>query len=199
MPGSGQALSLSAGSPVATQADRSQPVPAPSAPAILPIGRIVGTHGVRGELKLLLFNPESEAITEGLTLVLRKADREKSLVVTSLRPHKRFLLIRLQECDSMTAAEEWIGADACIHPADLPPIGPDEIYHHELLGMQVATVEGRELGRIIEILETPAHDVCTVRGSGREYLIPLVAHVIREVDKVHQRLIIDPPSGLLDL
>lgn len=166
---------------------------------MLPIGRIVGTHGVRGELKLLMFNPESEAVTEGLVLILRKGVQEKAVVVSSLRPHKRFLLIRLQGCDSMTAAEEWIGADACVDPGDLPPTGPDEIYHHELLGMHVATVDGRELGRVVEILETPAHDVCTVRGAGREYLIPLVAQVIREVDKVHQRLIVDPPDGLLDL
>ncbi len=191
--------------------DRSQPIePASEQDAkLLSIGRLVGTHGIRGELKLLTYNPQSEAIFPGIRVALmrpghRDADGKKAAapemkVLTAVRPHQRLLLIRFDDCDSMTSAEAWVGAEVCVAASDLPESGPDELYHYELIGMDVVTVDGTELGRVVEILETGANDVCTVRGRGREYLIPLIAEVVKTIDKEARRLVIDPLPGLLDL
>jgi len=166
---------------------------------ILAIGRIVGTHGIRGDLKLLTFNPDSEAITPGIRVTLRSAELMSEKTIDSVRSHKRLLLIRLEGCNSMTEAEALVGAEVCLSADDLPEIGPDELYHYELMGMDVVTAEGTHLGRIVEILTTGAHDVCTIRGGGHEYMVPLIASVVKEVDKSARRLIIDPLPGLLDL
>lgn len=166
---------------------------------LLAIGRLVGTHGVRGELKLHTFNPQSEAVVDGVQVVLRKNDTDQTKEVASVRPHKRVLLVTIAGCDSMTAAEALVGSDVYIDEADLPETGPDELYHFELMGMEVVTVDGRELGKIVDVMTTAAHDVCTVRGQGREHLIPLIADVIDSIDKTARRLVIDPLPGLLDL
>lgn len=191
--------------------DHSHPIEPGSDQAgnLLPIGRLVGTHGIRGELKLLTYNPQSETIVPGVRVTLitpRRRDAEEThanvaerKVITTVRPNKRVLLIRFDDCDSMSSAETWVGAEVCVAASELPEAGPDELYHYELIGMTVVTVDGSELGQVVEIIETGANDVCAVRGRGREYLIPLIADVVKTIDKQARRLVIDPLPGLLDL
>lgn len=176
-----------------------RPAAAGTTPGGIVIGRIVGTHGVRGELKLMTFNPDSEAIVPGMTLMLAGPVTPQPAIVRSVRPHKRVFLVTLEGCVSMDAAAALVGCEVSIDEVNLPPVGPDEIYHYQLLGMQVLTVDGNDLGRITEVLPTGASDVCTVRGNGREYLIPLIADVVRSIDREARTLVIDPLPGLLDL
>jgi 16S rRNA processing protein RimM len=165
---------------------------------LVPLGQVVNTHGTRGELRVRPFNPRSTLLRAGASVMLRRGDETQQRYVRSVRPHKHFLLLTLDGCDSMTAAQALIGSEVCVLEADLPPPGPDEIYHYQLIGMTVATTAGRELGTIVEVLTTPSNDVCVVRGGGREHLIPFIADVVKNVDRDHRRLIIDPLPGLLD-
>jgi 16S rRNA processing protein RimM len=59
--------------------------------------------------------------------------------------------------------------------------------------------DGTRLGSIAGVLQMPAHDVLVVRGGGREYLIPAVEAIVKEVDLEAGRVRIDPPAGLLEL
>jgi len=91
-----------------------------------------------------------------------------------------------------------IGYEVCVHEQELPAVGPDEVYHYQLIGMTVVTTAGDEIGLVTDVMPTPANDVCVVRAGAREHLIPLIADVVKEVDRQQRRLIIDPLPGLLD-
>jgi 16S rRNA processing protein RimM len=91
-----------------------------------------------------------------------------------------------------------VGARVLVLQADLPPPGDDEFYYHELEGFAVATTDGQALGSIVETFATGANDVWVVRDGRREYLIPVIADVVRSIDRDGRRIVIEPIPGLLE-
>lgn len=166
--------------------------------ALIALGEIVNTHAIHGELRVRLFNPGSTILTSRSTVILRRGSEQQTRRIVGLRAHKHLLLLTLDGCDSMTAAEALIGCEVCVPENALPPAGADEVYHYELLGMTVVTVAGADVGIVTEVIPTGSNDVCVVRSDTREYLIPLIADVVRCVDREEKRLLIDPLPGLLD-
>lgn len=167
--------------------------------ALIALGEIVNTHATHGELRVRLFNPGSTILTHGADVVLRRDGELQRRRITALRPHKHLLLLTLEGCDSMNAAEALIGYEICVREDELPPAGPDEVYHYQLIGMSVITTGGTHIGVIAEVIPVGSSDVCVVRGAAGEHLIPLIADVVREVDHAGKRLVIDPMPGLLDV
>jgi 16S rRNA processing protein RimM len=169
-----------------------------AAPALVALGDVVNTHGIRGEVRVRLYNPASTTLRPGAQVVLRRARTQQTWRVVALRPHQRVLLMQFEGCDSMTAAEALVGCAVCVHETDLPPLAAHEIYYRDLRGMTVVTTGGVCLGVIEEIIPTGSTDVCVVRGEGHEHLIPLIADVVRELDRAGRRLVIEPLPGLLE-
>ena len=83
---------------------------------------------------------------------------------------------------------------------EVPPREEDEVFYHELLGMQVVTNEGVDVGVVREVYETePAH-LLEVEGAHKKlHLIPFADRIVKKVDQQARRLVIKPPPGLLDL
>src|SRR5262249_30234776 len=71
-------------------------------------------------------------------------------------------------------------------------------YHHEVLGFTVETTGGAVIGTIAAITVNGLHDVWEVRDGTREHLIPVVADIVRTIDRESRRVRIDPIPGLLD-
>lgn len=166
--------------------------------ALIPLGRIVNTHALRGELRVRLYNPASTTLAAGMRVALRRGTVRHDYVVYGLRPHRHLALMTLEGCDSMTAAEALVGYEVCISEDDLPAAAPGEIYHFQLIGMNVVTTTGDHIGTVEEMMTTGSADICVVRGQDREYLIPLIADVVKAVDREGCRIVIDPLPGLLD-
>jgi 16S rRNA processing protein RimM len=90
-----------------------------------------------------------------------------------------------------------------VDSAELPPIeDPDEFYDHQLEGLTVRTLAGREVGTVAEVLHTAAGEILAVRptdGDGPEILVPFVSAMVTAVSLADGVVEIDPPDGLLDL
>jgi 16S rRNA processing protein RimM len=166
--------------------------------ALIALGQIVNTHATHGELRVRLFNPDSTILTPGLTVILRRGGEQQTRRLIALRPHKHLVLATFEGCESMTAAAELIGCEVCVGEHELPPAGPQEIYYYHLVGMTVVTTSGQELGVVSAVIPVGSNDVCVVRAAASEHLIPLIADVVRSVDRKENRLVIDPLPGLLD-
>jgi 16S rRNA processing protein RimM len=165
---------------------------------LIALGHVVGPHATRGELRVRPFNPDSTTLRAGSAVVLRHGQDCEERRVTAVRRHKHYLLVTLHGCDTMPAAAALKGREVCVHEADLPNIGPDEIYHYELVGMAVLTTTGEDVGTVAEVMTTPSNDICIVRAVEREHLIPLVDSVVKAIDRQRRHLVIDPVPGLLD-
>lgn len=170
-----------------------------SSDQLVELGRIVNRHGIRGELRVLPHNPASSTVLELASIVLTRPDGVlESRRVLAGRPHKKFALLRLEGVDSADDAEALIGCTVSAPRAQLPRLEPAAVYHIDLIGCVVRTTDGEMLGTVCEMIVTGSNDVCVVQGAGREYLIPLVADVVAELDPVARTIVVRPLPGLLD-
>jgi 16S rRNA processing protein RimM len=92
-----------------------------------------------------------------------------------------------------------VGNELCLKRCNLPKLTEDEYYWSDLIGLQVETDDGILLGVIFDIFETGSSDIYVVRNEKREYLIPAIGDVVKQVDLDSGKIIITPLEGLLDL
>ena len=165
--------------------------------ALIPIGKVVGTHGIKGYLKVISCAESTASFAPGKQLALR---REGKPVVTfgieSARPHKRGILMALEGIASVHAAKEWVGYELCIDKTTLPEPEKGSYYWHQIIGLDVFTVDDRRLGRVAAIIPTGSNDVYVVRDGKKEVLIPAIDSVVVDMDLTHKVLRVDLPEGL---
>jgi 16S rRNA processing protein RimM len=155
---------------------------------------VVGTFGARGELKVepLSDVPERFAVYLGDDHVARR--------VLGAHPHKRLIVLHLEDVADMTAAERLRGQRIWIPGAEIAPLPPDHYYIHDLVGLRVEHVNGEALGTVVDVLNGGGNDLLVVRNArtGVETLVPAAKAFIRAVDLVGGSLTLDPIPGLFD-
>ena len=173
---------------------------------IVPLGKLVAGHGVRGLARVKPFNPRSPAL-EGCDSVWlsRPADGTRDRRrITQCRPHKGVFLMAFEGLDSLDALLPWIGSLVETEEHALPAPGEGELYHFEAVGLEVETTGGDPVGTVVEVMALPANDVWVVHAPARdgqprrEILIPAVAPIVIRIDLAGRRAVIDPIPGLLD-
>ena len=132
-------------------------------------GRVVGVHGIRGELKVLPLGQDPAFLTRVHTFYLDG----QPLTVAGCRLHKDLALMRLAEVGDRDAALALRNRELYVRRADAP-LPPGEFFDDELLGLEVYNGEtGQCLGELVKVEAYPASKIYTVRGV-REDLIPAV-------------------------
>lgn len=176
-------------------------------PPFLVVGHLGKAHGTRGELlaEPLTDHPGS-TFAPGVVLHLSDASGDRPdpfrapvSVVTS-RPFRRGFLVRFDGVEDRTAAERLRGR-YLLRPFDeAEALEDDEVFYHQLLDMTVATVDGRDVGRVVEVYELePAHLLEVEGADGARRLVPFSRQVVVSVDRDGGRIVVDPPEGMLDL
>ncbi|MFE2441250.1 ribosome maturation factor RimM [Stenotrophomonas sp. NPDC087984] len=166
----------------------------------LVVARIGRAHGIKGEVTVEVRTDEPELrLGPGAVLTTEPASAGP-LTIESGRVHSGRLLLRFEGVRDRSGAEELrnILLIAEVDPEELPE-DPEEFYDHQLIDIDVVTVDGTEVGRISEISHLPYQDLLIVkRPDGGEVMIPFVSEFVPEIDLEAQRAVIDPPPGLLD-
>ncbi|MGV9672387.1 ribosome maturation factor RimM [Gordonia sp. NPDC003504] len=167
----------------------------------LVVGRVIKSHGIRGEVVVDVRTDEPEQrFATGATLVgrLPRGGGERDFTVTAAREHSGRLLLSLAEVGTRADADELRGTLFLIDSSQVDSgDDPDAFYDHELEGLPVTTLEGVVVGVLSSVLHLPANDVLAVRApDGREILIPFVREIVPVVGR--DGVVVDPPIGLLD-
>ncbi|HET7312824.1 ribosome maturation factor RimM [Salinisphaera sp.] len=142
------------------------------------LGRVHGLFGVRGWVKVYSYTRPAEAILGYERWWIGNAGERRDYRVLEARVQGKTLVARLADADDeplpdRDAALELLDLDIAVERGDLPEPEPGEYYWFDLIGLNVVTVDGHDLGRVTAMMETGANDVLVVRGD-RERLIPLV-------------------------
>jgi len=159
----------------------------------LPIGRIVGVFGVRGELKCDPTSAGRTLFLEGATLSCRLHSESRDVLLTGVREHKGRLLLRLAGVETVEDALALTGA---IFNAqrDRLQLEPGEHFDADLVGCELFDSAGVSVGLVAAVEHYPASDMLIVGGK----MIPMVREFIRAVDTARKRIEVDLPEGLLD-
>jgi len=161
----------------------------------LAVGRILGVHGIRGELKVEVLTDFVQRFAPGSNLLLEGEEIERE--VSSARSHKTYLLVKLRGLDSRTEAEQLYGRYLLV-PRDKAEVLPEgEYYTDELVGLRIITTDGVELGQLTEVLWTTANEVYVVDGPFGEVLLPAIADVVQEVDLQNGEMLVNLLPGLV--
>ncbi|MFD1394683.1 ribosome maturation factor RimM [Kroppenstedtia eburnea] len=169
-------------------------------PDLLTVGRIAGTHGIRGEVRVhsrtdypeLRFAPGTQ-----LLLVHPSLEEGRPITVVRARPHKDFWLVQFEEWTNINQAEPFKGGLLSVSREEAVEPEEDAFYLHEIVGSRVVTTEGEPVGVITEILQPGANDVWVIRkDGGGEVLIPFIDDVVRKVDPSAKQVIIRWMEGL---
>lgn len=142
----------------------------------LEAGKIVNTHGIAGEVKILPWADNAEFLLCIRTFYM--GGRE--LKVTKSRVHKGCLIAKLEGIDEVNAAMLLKNKTVLINREEAP-IGEGRFFIADIIGAKVVSDEGEELGELAEVLDLPAGNVYVVKG-GREILIPAVDEFIMSTD-----------------
>ena len=148
------------------------------------VGKIVNTHGLKGEVKVKRITDFEERFHVGSTVYIKNKDNEAiPLIIASFRTHKNHDLLQFEEYDSIEVVEPLKGATLYIKKEQLTPLEPGEFYFHEIIGCKMYTLDGEYIGEIESILTPGANDVWVVKNdSGKEILIPYIDDVVKEVN-----------------
>ena len=145
--------------------------------ALIEAGRIVNTHGVQGEVKIESWLDSPQFLKSFKRLYL---GAEQELRVISARVHKDFVIARLEGVDDVNAAMALKNRTVSIRREDAK-LPKGAFFLQDILGARVVDEEGREIGVLEDVMETPASNVYVVRGE-TEHLIPAVPEFIKKTD-----------------
>ena len=158
------------------------------------VGQIVNTHGIKGEVKVKSNSDFTDTrFQPGEVLIVNHHNNEIELTITSYRIHKGFHMLKFEGINNINDVEQYKG-DYLFQERNHEDIelNENEYYYSDIIGCTVFNVD-TPIGRVITIFETGANDVWVVKGD-KEYLIPYIADVVKEVDIENKTIRITPVS-----
>jgi 16S rRNA processing protein RimM len=150
----------------------------------VPLAEVARPHGVLGELRLRVYNQDSDLLERIRRARLRFPDGSvRDVAIASVRPATKALLVKLAGVDDRDAAEALRGAELCVPRAAFPPAEEGEFYACDVEGARALLPSGEEVGRVVSIESYPTCDALVIdRGAAGRLEVPLVDAYVASVD-----------------
>jgi 16S rRNA processing protein RimM len=158
--------------------------------AWVPLAEVLRPHGVRGEVRLRLYNRDSDLLLDQEEVLLRFPDGdEQEVSVDGARRADMAILMKFHSVDDRDRADGLRSAVVCVRRGAFPPLESGEFYACDVEGARVVVVDGggdtgRELGVVVALRCYPATDVLEVAAvdGGRPWEVPLVDAIVSSID-----------------
>jgi len=151
----------------------------PDNPEPVNVALVLGSQGTSGEIRVKSYTDVPTRFNPGQELYI---DQVPYRITDSSSSRKNQVVLKLEGIDTLAAAQGLSGQWLTSPAQDSPELSTGEFFHFQLLGLQVSTEEGEELGTLREIIQTGSNDVYRIEKDGRELLLPAISQVIRRVD-----------------
>ncbi len=156
------------------------------------MGRVQRPHALKGELRVSAFSPTGRNLQRGRPVYLGGVRR----IVERSRFDRDSWIVKLAGLDSRNDVEVFRGEFLETADNDVLRDDDESFFVHEIVGLRVVTEDGRELGRVREVLDTGANDVYVV-GSGKdEILLPAIADVVLSIDVPEGKMVVRLMAGM---
>lgn len=167
----------------------------------LSVGKIVGAHGVKGNLKIYSYADSVSVFKPGSSILVgRTGKTEKYYTIKWAKPHGKFILLSFKGIENRNAAETLIGSELFIERTALPELEEGVYYWVDIIGLSVFTADNQYIGHVESILATGSNDVYVVKDPNKEHnneiLIPAIESVVLDIDFENKRMRVNLPEGL---
>ena len=166
---------------------------------MITLGKIVGTFGIKGELKIYPLTNYKEMFLEFQYLLIATGKDLMKVNVVKARIQKNTIIVLLEGIDSINQAQDFIGKDILIEESLLPKLDETEEYVYKLLGMKVYLENNELLGSISDVFDNGAHGIYEIKNeAGKEILIPILKDTVIKRDFDEGIMVVKLLPGLLD-
>lgn len=163
------------------------------------VGRAGKPHGIHGDILVEIITDFPERLEEGVRFGLGDAAEPAQFYeVHRIRYHKGQWLLSVRGLRDRSAVEEWRGRYLFLPEQALEDLPDGFVYEHHLVGLECHGLDGSSLGRVTGLDEGAEQSRIVVRRGGRDFLVPFVPEIVREVNLEKGTVVIDAPAGLLD-
>lgn len=162
------------------------------------VGKIINTHGIKGEVKIYPLTENIKRFTKGMTLYL--GDSKEELLVKTIRYIKGLPIISFVDHEDINLILKY--KDEYLYVDDKDRISlPENFYFiYDLLNSRVTDMEDKEIGILVNVLQGPRNDVYIIKSpcGKKEYMVPAVGEFVKLVDTVNKLIKIDPIDGMIE-
>ena len=161
---------------------------------LIKIGKIVNTHGIKGELRLLSKFPYKDKVfINNMTIYIDKKDKE---IINTYRKHKNIDMITLKGYNNINEVLKYKGKNAYVNDSDIK-LDNNKYLDEELIGLNVI-YEDNNKGTIVDIERYDKTVLFNIKNNDKEYLIPYNDNIIDKIDINNKRIYIKDIKGLFD-
>ena len=152
------------------------------------IGVVRKPHGIKGGLKVTLYSIDLDTLQNLEQLFVNMGSEWKQLTLRDCQGYDDFAILSFNEIPDRTEAESYRGREIYTLREDMPELSDDEFYIDDLIDCDVVDEHNKSLGKVIEIMNSGAHDVLRVKQGESETLVPLVDAWVVEIDLDGRRI-----------
>lgn len=150
---------------------------------MLQVGVITQTHGIKGEVKVFPTTDDAQRFKKLKKVTLDNGKERRELEITSVKFFKNLVILKFKGIDDINEVEKYKKAALFVIREDAVPLGENEYFIADLIGLRVVSEEGEELGTLDDVLQTGANDVYVVKNDkGEEILVPAIKDCVKNVD-----------------
>ncbi len=145
---------------------------------LIPVGRVIAAHGVKGEIKVRYYNETATDPPCYPSFFVDRAGTSIELKPSRVRRQGNVFIIKFRGLETVEDLGFLLKKELSVAEKDLPALGEDEYYDYELLGLETVTEKGRALGKVVDVMHTRSADILVIEGS-KEVLVPMTdAHIV---------------------
>lgn len=165
----------------------------------LEIGKIVNTHGLRGEVKIAVWMDAPENFETVKTVYLKTRKEEIKLTVKNIKYQKNNIIVKFSEINDINEAEQYKNCTLFADRDELGELPEGAYYIVDLIGLNVINEDGEKIGVIADVFNTGANDIYDVKREGKKnLLLPVIDEVILETDIEGGKVVVYVMEGLDD-
>ena len=163
------------------------------------IGQIVNTFGIKGQVKVMPYTDDIKRFDELKQIYIDKKNQLQLFQIEQVSYHKDMVILKLKGIDTIEEAEKYRNCYLKIDRKDPKKIPEGTNYIADLLGLEVYTNDGKELGKLVDIYNSGSCDIYVVKDdNGKQILLPNIPDLKKEIDLVNEKIVVYPIKGLLD-
>ena len=166
---------------------------------LVPLGKIIKPHGIRGEVKVRLYNCDSETLKMGQSVWVKSEGNDPIIyVIEKLNLQSDKSRLKFKNVNDRNSAELLRDFTLSVCRDEFPETVDEEFYLVDLIGFNVIDQAGKKVGKVSDIMENPANDILMILDGDKEHLIPMVDDFVPLFDFEKKQVTINLIDGLID-